>query len=476
VSPDFDALARASLFFLGHQPGDEYEPIIYPAEPSERPHLAYYGTTRSGKTSAIEYALQQIADERAAGFCYVDPHGSSYWRMASYLRQHEITERVLFWDINDPDFIVTYDPFDHPNEAASYVAENVASAVLATLGRNKDRPDELAALKPITEDGLQALVELALPFSLAREVFDPAETAVKRAIVERTGRADLLSMAAELTNQRERKLEFAPPYRRIVNLFRDDRLRLTFTGPGVDFQRLMDERWIVLINTQNLHTSAEDALLFTRLLVRQFFMAAKRRDPQNPAPFFLAIDEASRYLTADTAQILSQTAKFGLYLLLGMQSIDQARLENEESYVAIRKNVGGEIVMRLDDYEEAKFFAERFFGPSLDFKTVKYWRTTALPRTVEHVLHGRSSPTAPTRTEARSIPSGPTHGRATSAGRTVSFDQHGNMVWVTSDGENRSTIRTPEVDVTGESYAPDTESEQEGFHTEYDYGGWTVRC
>src|ERR1700690_602108 len=109
---DFDTASVNSLFFLGHAPGDPAQPITYPNDPKQRPHVAYYGTTRSGKTYAIEYVLQQLAQERRGGFCFIDPHASGYWRMASYLRQHDITDRVLFWDINDPEYVVTYDPFN----------------------------------------------------------------------------------------------------------------------------------------------------------------------------------------------------------------------------------------------------------------------------------------------------------------------------------------------------------------------------
>src|SRR4051794_13784564 len=105
---EFDESAIRSLFFLGHAPGDPSRPIIYPKKRAERPHLAFYGTTRSGKSFGLQYVLQQLARSRAAGFMFVDPHGSTYWNMASYLRQMEITERVLFWDINDPEYVVTY--------------------------------------------------------------------------------------------------------------------------------------------------------------------------------------------------------------------------------------------------------------------------------------------------------------------------------------------------------------------------------
>jgi hypothetical protein len=171
VSTDFDEAALAALFFLGHRPGRPDEPIIYPAEQDQRPHLAYYGTTRSGKTFAIEYALQQLAEERSAGFCFIDPHGSAYWRLASYLRQHAITERVLFWDLNDPEYIVTYDPFALPGQSPAYIAGNLTAALLATLGRQAEASEQ-PLLKTPTEAGLLSLLHLHLPFARARDLFD----------------------------------------------------------------------------------------------------------------------------------------------------------------------------------------------------------------------------------------------------------------------------------------------------------------
>lgn len=395
--------AARSLFFLGQQGARR---VAYPLMASQRPHLAYYGTTRSGKTFAIEYALRQLALSRRAGFCYVDPHGSSYWRMASFLRQHDITDRVLFWDINDPEYVVTYDPFTAPGQSAAYIAGNLTSALLSTLGKQATASEQ-PHLKTTTESGLLALLRLGIPFLLTRDLFDPQETAIKQAVARRLEHSTMLGAIAELPRLLDRYHELAAPYRRLENLFRDDRLRLTFTTAGVDFKVLMDEGWIVLVNAEPKDQDDEAATLFTRLLIKSLFMAAKRRPKADDTkPFFLAIDEASRYLTADTARILSETAGYGLYLLLGMQSIEQARLESEESYVAMRANINAEVVMRLSDFDESIYFAKRFFGHHMNLKAVKdqQFETAAIPRvvsrtTTSHVTGTVSGSSYSTRSE-----------------------------------------------------------------------------
>lgn len=381
---DFDQAAVSSLFFLGHTPGQPAQPIAYARKADDRAHLAYYGTTRSGKTYAIEYALQQLVRDRSAGFCYVDPHGPGYWRMASYLRQHDITERVLFWDTNDPEYVVTYDPFDVPNQSAAYIADNLTAALLATLGRSADAHEQ-PLLKSVTDAGLMALLSLGLPFPLAGHLFNPGETVIKEAIASRLPDSNVLKTISRLPRFQERYQELAAPYRRLDNLFRHDQLRLSFAASGVNFRALMDEGWIVLVNTAPRRQTDDAAILFTRLLVKSLFLAAKDRDAaDDPAPFFLAIDEASRYLTTDTAHILAQTAKFGLYLLLGMQSMEQARDENPETYLAIRTCVNSEAVLRLSDYDEKLYFARRFFGDYFDFTSIKHEQvqTIAIPYSV----------------------------------------------------------------------------------------------
>ncbi|MFI5397698.1 MAG: hypothetical protein ACHQ9S_19350 [Candidatus Binatia bacterium] len=445
MSIDFDVAALEALFFLGHTPGRPDAPIIYPAEKDQRPHLAYYGTTRSGKTFAIEYALRQLAEDRSAGFCFIDPHASGYWRMASFLRQMDITERVLFWDINDPEYIVTYDPFGFPNQSPSYIAGNLTAAVLATLGQQDD-PSKQALLKTMTETGLLALLKLKLPFLLANNLFDPEDQDFKRAVHKLVG-AGMLGALAEVPKILDRYRELGAPYRRFENLFQDDRLKLTFITGGLDFKKLMDERWIVLVNTEPRDQSDEAATLFIRLLVKSLFMAAKQREASDdPAPFFLAIDEASRYLTTDTARILKETAKYGLYLLLGMQGLEQAKLENEESYLALRENVNGEIVMRLVDQDEKMFFTRRFLGDYLDLEKVKYeeTHTTAVPRTVAHV----------TRAVSHSTVAGGSSGQS----RPSSLHRTGGT---TFEDSNYSTT--------------DGETETPAFHVEYDYEPTTTK-
>ncbi|MBI1814062.1 MAG: type IV secretory system conjugative DNA transfer family protein [Deltaproteobacteria bacterium] len=431
----FDEVSAGSLFLLGHAPNDSEKPFIYPREASKRPHLAYYGTTRSGKTFAIEYALQQLARRRKAGFCYIDPHGSSYWRMASFLRQQGISKRVIFWDINDPEFVVTYDPFDAPGQSQAYIAGNLTSALLSTLGK-QGSASEQPHLKTTTESGLLSLLKLGIPFLLTRDLFDPQDTTIKQAVTRSLERSSMLGAIAELPRLLDRYHELAAPYRRLENLFQDDRLRLTFTTAGLDFRKLMDEGWIILVNAEPKDQDDEAAALFIRLLIKSFFMGAKRREKvDKTAPFFLAIDEASRYLTADTARILAETAGYGLYLVVGMQSIEQARLENEETYVALRANVNAEVVMRLTDFEESMYFGRRFYAHQMDLKAVKdeQIQTSAIPLTVGHT----------TTTRSRSTVVGSSH--------TARSEDDEDL----TDTESSSTI--------------EQESESDGYHVEYEY-------
>jgi hypothetical protein len=115
-----------------------------------------------------------------------------------------------------------------------------------------------------------------------------------------------------------------------------------------------------------------------------------------------------------------------------MQSIEQARRENEESYIAIRTNVNGEVVLRLRDYDEKVYFARRFFGDYFDFKSIKHIdaQTMAIPRSVPHTTYTQS--------------------------RAVGLAQSTTTL---PGGETTSTqSSSPDVDVTGE-----------GWHIEYDY-------
>ena len=462
---DYERAVLNSLFFIGSNPGRVSQPITYPIAKDQRSHLAYYGAPRSGKTSAIEYALQQLARApRRAGVCYIDPHGDSYWRMASFLRQHHITDRVLFWDINDPEYVVSYDPFE-PNQSFASIAGNLTSALLATLGREADAHQQ-PHLKTTTEAGLLALLRLNLPFALARDLFDPQDTAIKKAIAARLDRSTMLGAIAELPRLLDRYHELAAPYRRLENLFQDDRLRLTFTTAGLNFRQLMDEGWIVLVNTQPKDQADEAATLFTRLLVKHLFLTAKQREKGGAQkPFFLIIDEASRYLTTDTAQILAQTAGYGLYLLLGMQSVEQARHENEETYIAIRACMNAEVVMRLADFDESIYFARRFYGHYLDLDAVQdeHTQTVAIPRSVPHVTVSRQSQRAHTSAHSYGSSTVETHPDRLAA----LFSPPGFPGVTTADGSTLSEVETA-TEVEGETETP-------GWHTEFEYQPVTTK-
>src|SRR5262249_35119440 len=142
-------------------------------------------------------------------------------------------------------------------------------------------------LKTTTEAGILSLRTLDLPLALAHRLFDPQDTHLKRAIVERLKRSNMLSAIAELPKLLDRYHELAAPFRRFDNLFRDDRLKCGFTLAGVDFRKLMDEGWIVLVNAEPKDQHDEAVTLFVRLLVKTMFMAAKQRPKaDDTSPFF----------------------------------------------------------------------------------------------------------------------------------------------------------------------------------------------
>src|SRR6202008_1966777 len=108
------------------------------------------------------------------------------------------------------------------------------------------------------------------------------------------------------------------------------------------------------------------------------------------------------------------------WLMLGMQSIEQARRDSLETYEAIKTCVNIEVVLRLTDFDEMLYFARRFYGPYFDYKAVKDEQVhrVAIPRSVRHTTRSYAAPTGPATSRSHTeLPDGK-HSDSASASET----------------------------------------------------------
>jgi hypothetical protein len=127
----------------------------------------------------------------------------------------------------------------------------------------------------------------------------------------------------------------------------------------IDFRKIMDEGYIFIANLSKGKIGEDNCALLGAMIVTKIQLAALSRGdiPEfKRRPFYLYVDEIHNFLTLSFADILSEARKYGLYLILTHQYIEQL---NEEIRSAIFGNVGTLITFRVGA-RDAQFLKNEF--------------------------------------------------------------------------------------------------------------------
>jgi len=90
-----------------------------------------------------------------------------------------------------------------------------------------------------------------------------------------------------------------------------------------DAHRLMQEKKIVIVNTDRNKLGDDGSTLFGRFILAQCLAAAWQRPKNERHLALLVVDEAKTYLDAQSKKILSDARAFGMGILLASQFADQ---------------------------------------------------------------------------------------------------------------------------------------------------------
>jgi type IV secretory system conjugative DNA transfer VirD4/TraG family protein len=142
---------------------------------------------------------------------------------------------------------------------------------------------------------------------------------------------------------------------------------------SIDLQQIMDEGKILLVNLATSdQLSHENARVFGALLINEFFECAKRREKlpngNDPVPYYLYMDEFADFVSLDSAKMLDEVRKFGLFTVLAHQRFGQL---NDNMIDAVLTNCTIKAVFGGLPYETAKLMAQELFIGELDPKRIK---------------------------------------------------------------------------------------------------------
>jgi hypothetical protein len=131
-----------------------------------------------------------------------------------------------------------------------------------------------------------------------------------------------------------------------------------------NLRNVMDEGKILIANLSKGAIGDDNCALLGAMLVTQIQLAALSRSnirEHDRRPFYLYVDEVHNFLTQSFADVLSESRKYGLNLVLAHQYVSQLK---EEIRGSIFGNVGTMISFRVGA-EDANYLA-REFAPTFD--------------------------------------------------------------------------------------------------------------
>jgi hypothetical protein len=126
-----------------------------------------------------------------------------------------------------------------------------------------------------------------------------------------------------------------------------------------NLRKVMDEGKILIANLSKGAIGEDNCALLGAMLVTQIQLAALSRSnvrEHERRPFYLYVDEVHNFLTQSFADVLSESRKYGLNLILAHQYVNQLQ---EEMRNAIFGNVGTIVSFRVGA-DDAKYLAREF--------------------------------------------------------------------------------------------------------------------
>lgn len=315
-------------------------------------HMYVIGKTGMGKSNVLEnMAIQDIRN--GEGFAFLDPHGSAVEKLLKYIPEDRIKDVVYFA------------PFDMDNPIAFNVMEDVGydKRHLVVSGL-------MATFKKIWEDAWSARMEYILTNTLLALLEYPDATllGVNRMYTDKEYRQKVVDnvkdpvvkdfWVKEFANYGDRYTQEATPaIQNKIGQFTGNPLIRNIIGQSessFDIRTMMDEKKILIINLSKGLIGETNMRLLGSMLTTRIFLAAMSRAGESPSElqklphFYFYVDEFQNFANETFAEILSESRKYKLNLIITNQYIEQME---EEVRDAVFGNVGTTVVFRVGPFD-----------------------------------------------------------------------------------------------------------------------------
>jgi hypothetical protein len=370
---------------LGQMVGSN-EFLTFPRELRDK-HLYVCGGTGSGKSKFLEHLIRQdiVAwPQSRCGLLLLDPHGSLYDSLISWLAWHDpqmlVKRPIVPIDLRDKETVVSYNLLQHrPDANPSVVVDNFVEAMAYVWGQSGT--DQTPLLARWASNAIRALYEKQYTLAEAVYLVDRQATQLRRSMTN--GLSDPSSRNdwafANSLSPKDFDIQVSSTLNRLQRFVRNEYMRaiLGQAGPTLDLRAALDEGSIILVSLakEKGNVSKENARLFGTLLLTDLWTAAQQRGKRKDVkPFYVYLDEFQRFVTPTISENLDEARGFGLHLTMAHQFPNQlinAGPDGKRLYDSIMENASTKVVFRLSSTENLKPLAEQLFLGTFDPDEIK---------------------------------------------------------------------------------------------------------
>lgn len=321
-------------------------------------HMYMIGKTGVGKSTLIENMV--ISDiKKGHGVALIDPHGDLAENIFHYIPKNRIHD-VIYFNPADIEYPIAFNPLEDVYPDYHHLVSSSLISVLKKVWPEFWGP----RLEHILRNSIMALLEnptstlLDMPKLLTDKEF---RMIVVASITNQQVREFWL-FEFEKYSARLRSEAISPILNKIGQFLTSIPLR-NIVGQKentFDLRKVMDEGKILIVNLSKGKIGEDNSSLLGAMMIAKIQQAAMSRAniPQEKRKsFYLYVDEFHNFLTLSFADILSESRKYGLSLVLANQFIAQL---DEKIRDAVFGNVGTLISFRVGA-EDAKYLSREFY-------------------------------------------------------------------------------------------------------------------
>lgn len=313
---------------------------IFLSEEDRSAHIHILGSTGKGKSKLMELMIREdiLAGE---GLCLIDPHGYLYKDIVKFCASKDLPDlkkKIILFNPTRDDYVVGYNPLRRNSKDISHQVDWLVRAFCRAWGTEEMNQTPLLTRR--LRNIFLTLIEQNLTLIEAQYLIDQINSELKEI-------ASINRLMEFLSSQRMRRI-------------------LAQKEKSLDFRKIMDEGYVLLVNLSfGQRISEDNARILGTLIVNDLFQTATDR-LEGGRPFYLYIDEFSRFVNGDMARILDECRKFGLHLILAHQHLQHLKREDEPVYYSVLTNAKTKAVFGGLNSDDARVMAREIFGFDAD--------------------------------------------------------------------------------------------------------------